>query len=162
MKPLDYPVKIVEPSKEVFDLIESYKNIVRKALPKSKVTLIGSFAIPVCGKNEFDLLVEIGKDEDVREAQEKIKEASNDKMGIGPIMENGEGFSRSKKRYGMICELHIVKEGHKNIEKYLTQIKKFKEEPQLAEEYSNMKRSFEGKTEEEYKKAKKEFFKKHF
>lgn len=77
-------VKIIEPSKEIFECIEFYKNLIQKILPESKVTLIGSFAIPMCGKEEFDLLVEVN---DVKKSQNIIQERSQEKFSIGPIIE---------------------------------------------------------------------------
>ena len=87
-------VKIIEPSKEIFELIAFYKKLIQKALPNCKITLIGSFAIPMCGKEEFDLLIEV---DDVKNSQRLIKENSQNRIGIGPIVD-GEGFCRSKKR----------------------------------------------------------------
>lgn len=148
-------VKIIDPTKEIFELIEFYKKIIKEALPKSKITLIGSFAIPMCGKEEFDLLVEV---DDVKKAQEIIKEKYSDKFGIGPIVK-GEGFCRSKKEFGIICELHIVPKNHKKIKQYLNLIDKLKSNPEIVEEYSKLKWSLDGSLEEEYKKEKSKFLK---
>ena len=51
-------MRIIEPSEEIFKIIEEYKEIISKILPTAKITLIGSFAIPMCGKEEFDLFWE--------------------------------------------------------------------------------------------------------
>ena len=112
-------IKIIKPSKKIFQIIKKYKKIIKDALPSSKITLIGSFAIPMYGKEEIDLLVET---DNVKKAQEIIQEKGLGRFGIGPIVD-GEGYCRSKKRYGIICELHIVPKGHKKIKKYLWDLK---------------------------------------
>ena len=151
----DKPIKIIEPSKEIFELIEFYKKIVSDALPKARITLIGSFAIPMCGKEEFDLLVEV---DDVAQAQELVQEKGLGRFGIGPIV-NGEGFCRSKKIFGIICELHIVPKGHKKIKSYLDLISKLKSKPKIVLEYEKLKRSLDGSSEEVYKNEKNKFLK---
>jgi GrpB-like predicted nucleotidyltransferase (UPF0157 family) len=150
-------IKILEPSKEIFELIEFYKNLIQNAIPNCKITLIGSFAIPMCGKEEFDLLIEV---DDVKKSQKLIKEHSQDRIKIGPIV-NGEGFCKSKKRFGMICELHIVPRKHKKIKQYFDLINKLKSNPKLIENYSNLKQSLDGSSESEYKKEKRKFLKNH-
>jgi len=150
-------IKIIEPSKETFELIDFYKKMIQKALPNSKITLIGSFAIPMFGKEEFDLLVEV---DEVESSQIIISENSQDRIGIGPIID-GEGFCRSKKRYGIICELHIVPRNHKKIKKYLGLIDKLKSNPKLVEEYNILKRSLDSSLESEYKQEKSKFLKSH-
>jgi len=150
-------IKIIEPSKEIYELIEFYKKLMQKSLPNSNITLIGSFAIPMCGKEEFDLLVEV---DDVKKTQKIIESNSQDRIGIGPIVD-GEGFCRSKKRFGIICEIHIVPRNHKKIKQYLNLIDKLKSNPNLVEEYSNLKKSLDGSLESQYKKAKSKFLKKY-
>jgi len=148
-------IRIIGPSEEVFELIDFYKTIVKNALPKAKITLIGSFAIPMCGKEEFDLLVETG---DVRNAQKLIQEKGRGRFEIGPIV-GGEGFCRSKKRFGIICELHIVPKEHKKIEVYLDLINKLKSKPEIVRKYEKLKWALNGSTEEAYKKEKSKFLK---
>ena len=77
---------------------------------------------------------------------------------IGPIV-NGEGYSRTKKKHGIICELHILHRGDDRIEKYIRQIEQFKSNPELAKKYGDLKRSLDGYKSSEYKKAKNEFMK---
>ncbi len=148
-------IRIIEPSEEMFQTIEFYKKVVKDALPNSKITLIGSFAVPMCGKNEFDLLVET---DDVKKAQELIQEKGQGRFGIGPIVD-GEGYCRSKKRQGIICELHIVTKGHKKIKHYLDLIRTLKSKPEIIKKYEELKRSLNGSTEETYKKEKSKFLK---
>ena len=97
-------IKIIEPSKEIFGKINGYIEMVQSILPSSKITLIGSFAIPMCGKEEFDLLVET---DDVVESQNLVEQNSNGIFGKGPVV-GDEAYSRSKKKYGIICELHFL------------------------------------------------------
>ena len=149
------PIKIIEPSKEVFKIIEEYTNLVQKILPTSKITLIGSFAIPMCGKEEIDLLVET---DDIKKAQKEIEEKSDGRFGIGPRV--GEvGFSRSKKKFGIICELHFVPKGYKKIQNYLKFIENLKSKPDIIKKFEKLKRSLDGSTEEEYKNEKRKFIK---
>jgi len=107
---------------------------------------------------EFDLLVDIG-DDDILEAQEKISGCS-DRFGIGPIV-NGEGYCRSKKRYGMICELHIVN-GGRVVARHMRQLERFASDADLMKEYGDLKRFFDGAKKEDYRLAKKGFFEKNF
>ncbi len=146
-------IKIITPSKEIFDLIEDYKRIVKNALPKANITLIGSFGVPMCGKEEIDLLVET---DDVKESQLILNKNG---FGIGPIVE-GEGFSINKK-YDITCELHIVPRGHKKIRAYLSLIKKLQNDKTLLEKYELLKWSLNGKSKEIYKLKKNDFLVKH-
>ena len=109
----------------------------------------------MCGKEEFDLLVEI---DDIKRAQELIQEKGAGRFGIGPIVD-GEGYCRSKKRYGIICELHILPKRHKKIKKYLDLIHKLKSNHSIRRKYEEFKRSLDGVTEEVYKAKKEKFLK---
>jgi GrpB-like predicted nucleotidyltransferase (UPF0157 family) len=153
-------ITILEPTIEVLEKAEFYLNFIRKALPEAKVTLIGSLAIPVCIKNEIDILVEVEEGEDIQKVQEKIKDENQDLFRVGPIVDN-EGYSRTKKKHGLICELHILHRGDKRIEKYLKLIERFKSNPELAKTYSDLKKSLNGVSNDEYKKVKIEFLKKN-
>ncbi|MDD4353224.1 MAG: GrpB family protein [Candidatus Nanoarchaeia archaeon] len=144
-------IKIIEPSKEIFQLINNYKKLIKIILPNAKVTLIGSFAVPMCGKEEIDLLIET---DNVKEAQKLLGKHG---FGIGPII-NGEGFCKSN-NYGIVCDLHIVSKGHKNIKKYFDVITNLKENPKILKKYEELKKSLDGSTEEFYKKAKNKFLK---
>jgi GrpB-like predicted nucleotidyltransferase (UPF0157 family) len=145
-------IKILEPSKEIFKLINDYKKLIKSILPNTKVTLIGSFAVPMCGKEEIDLLIET---DNVNEAQELL---GNHGFQIGPIVKD-EGFCKSNK-YGIVCDLHVVSKGHKNIKKYFDLIINLKENPKILKEYEKLKWSLEGSNEEIYKKSKNDFLKK--
>lgn len=154
----DEIVTIVDPTKEVLDKAESYIQLVQKILPNSKVTLIGSLAIPVCIKNEIDILIEIGAEEDILNIQEKVRvESGGDLFGVGPIVD-GEGFSRTKKKHGVICELHFLHTGDSRIQKYLYRNQRFTSDPTLAKAYDQLKRSLAGKSMSLYKQEKKRFF----
>jgi len=111
----------------------------------------------MCGKEEFDLLVEV---DDVKSAQKLIQEEGFGRFGIGPIVE-GEGFCRSKKKFGIICELHIVPRGYKKIKSYLSLISELQSNPKIVLEYEKLKRSLDGFTEEIYKSEKIKFLKEY-
>ena len=152
MREMDY-VKIVKPSEEFYLVIDDYKKIVGDALPNCKITLVGSFAIPMCGKEEFDLIVEV---DDIEMAQKRIAENSFGKIGIGPVID-GVGYCRSKKRLGIICELHIMPFGHGKKKMCLRLIKKLQDNPALLKEYEKLKYSLDGKTKDIYRKKKGKF-----
>lgn len=148
-------IKIIKPSPEIFKIINFYKKLVKNIIPNSKITLIGSFAIPMCGKEEFDLLVET---DDVKKTQELIQKKSSGRFGIGPIIDE-EGYCRSKKKYGIICELHIINKGNKKIKGYLNLVNKLKLKPNLVKKYEKLKMSLDDSTEDRYKKEKDKFLK---
>lgn len=154
----DEIVTIVEPTKEVLERAESYIRLIQKILPTAKVTLIGSLAIPVCIKNEMDILIELDPAEEIAKVQERIRdESGGDLFGVGPIVD-GEGFSRTKKKHGVICELHFLHTGDPRIEKYLYRNQRFASDPGLAKAYDQLKRSLVGKPMSQYKQEKKRFF----
>lgn len=152
----DDTTRIIEPTKDVFEKADFYLNFLKKLLPEAKITLIGSLAIPVCIKNEIDILVEIPKSEDIQIVQEKIRDGDPDLFGIGPI-DKGEGYSRTKKKHGLICEVHILHTGDERIGKYLKQVERFKNNPELARKYGELKRSLDGAPSSVYREAKNTF-----
>lgn len=143
-------IEIIEPSKNIFDLYNYFEEKIRKAIPNVKTRLIGSFAIPMCGKKEIDILVEI---DDVKRAQIILEKLGFSK---GPII-RGEGFSHDRSK-DMICELHILPPNDKRIKKvYDKVINTLRENKNLREKFEKLKRSLNGKSEEEYKIAKSNF-----
>jgi 8-oxo-dGTP pyrophosphatase MutT (NUDIX family) len=143
-------VEIVEPSKKIFDLSKKIQREVKKILPESKTRLIGSFAIPICGRKEIDILVEVNN---VKKAQEKLA-----KMGFkkGPVIK-GEAFL-TKFEEDMRCDLHVLEYGDKRIRKvYEKVINFFKENKEVRERYSNFRKSLVGLSEKEYKEKKSQF-----
>ena len=148
------PIKIIEPSKGVFELYESFERRIREALPLAKTRLIGSFAVPMCGKSEIDVLVEV---KNVEEAQKTLEGIG---FSRGPLID-GEGFSR-RKEDGIVCELHILNYGAKRISGVYDKVTRIlKQNKVLRDQLASLKRSLNGKTEEEYKAAKSEFLKKY-
>lgn len=151
-------IKIVEPTEEVFKAVDFYTELIHKIIPESKITLIGSLAIPICTKNEMDLMVEIEPDQDIHKILEQVTNNSDDRFYSGTVV-NNEGFVRSKKKYGIRCELHVLHKDDKKVERYLEQVTRFKSDNELTKKYQSLKRSMNGKTEAEYKEAKNIFFK---
>lgn len=155
-------IKIIEPTEEVFKAVDFYTELIHKIIPESKTTLIGSLAIPICTKNEMDLMVEIEPDQDIHKILEQVTNNSDDRFYSGTVV-NNEGFVRSKKKYGIRCELHVLHKGNERVERYLEQVKRFKSDNELTRKYETLKRTMNGKTEAEYKEAKNIFFKEnHF
>jgi 8-oxo-dGTP pyrophosphatase MutT (NUDIX family) len=145
-------VEIVEPSKKIFNLSKKIQREVKKILPESETKLIGSFAIPICGRKEIDILVEV---KDVKKAQEKLA-----KLGFkkGPVV-RGEAFL-TKFEEDMRCDLHVLEYGDKRIRKvYEKVINFFKENKEAREKYSNFRKSLAGlsESESEYKEKKSNF-----
>jgi len=151
-------IKIIEPTEEVFKAVDFYIELVQSIIPESKITLIGSLAIPTCTKNEMDLMVEVEPDQDINEILEQITNDRSERFYPGTVV-NNEGFVRSKKKYDIRCELHILHKNDARVGKYIEQVKRFKSDAGLAKRYETLKRSMDGKTEAEYKEAKNIFFK---
>jgi GrpB-like predicted nucleotidyltransferase (UPF0157 family) len=150
-------IEIIEPSPEVMEKADGYMTLLREIVPDATISLIGSLAIPVALKNEIDLLIEIEGSHDMASIQEKIREGTGDMFHIGPV-EGGEGFMRSKKKYGIICELHILHRGDARIDRYHEIVRRFRSEPDLAKKYDSLKRSLHGASYEVYKAEKAKFF----
>jgi GrpB-like predicted nucleotidyltransferase (UPF0157 family) len=146
-------VKIIDPSEELFKIVDKYIEMIHKILPESKITLVGSLAVPMCGKEEFDLLVEV---KNIKQSQLLIESKSKGRFGIGPIVDD-VGYCRSKKKFGIICEIHLLKKGHPKIKQCLGLVKKLKLNSKILNQYENLKRSLDGSTEEKYKKEKNKF-----
>jgi 8-oxo-dGTP diphosphatase len=143
-------VEIIEPSQKIFDLSKKIQREVKKILPESKTKLIGSFAIPICGRKEIDILVEV---KDVKKAQEKLAKLSFKK---GPVVKE-EAFL-TKFEGDMRCDLHVLEYGDKRIRKvYDKVINFFKEDEIIREKYSNFRKSLAGLSESEYKEKKSKF-----
>ncbi len=154
-------VHIIDPSPEIIEKAESYMKMLRKILPDATITLIGSLAVPVCLKDEMDVLVELEPGQNIALVQEKIKKESGDMFHIGPINDGEEGFMRSKKKYGVRCELHIIHKGDLRGDRYRELVSKLQSNPGLAQEYDAFKRSLNGISLEVYKKEKLRFLREH-
>ena len=103
-------------------------------------------------------MVEVEPGQDINKILEQITNHISERFYPGVVVDN-EGFVRSKKKYGIRCELHILHKSDERIGKYLEQVERFKSDPELAKKYETLKRSMDGKTEAEYKEAKNIFFK---
>ena len=154
-------VHIIDPSPEIIEKAESYMKMLREILSDATITLIGSLAVPVCLKDEMDVLVELEPGHDIALVQEKIKKETGDMFHIGPIKDGEEGFMRSKKKYGVRCELHIIHKGDSRGGRYRELVSKLQSNPGLAREYDAFKRSLSGLPLEVYKKEKLRFLREH-
>jgi GrpB-like predicted nucleotidyltransferase (UPF0157 family) len=144
-------VTIIKPSKKVFETIENYKKLISEIVSDSKISLIGAFAVPMCGKKDIDILIETNN---VKETQEKLK---INNFTVGPIIKD-EGFCRSKK-YDIVCDVHIVTKNHDKIKKYFDLINNLKSDLKLLKKYEKLKKSLNNKTIKEYKENKNKFLK---
>lgn len=150
-------VHIIDPSPEIIEKAESYMTMLREILSDATITLIGSLAVPVCLKDEMDVLVEIEPDQDIALVQEKIKKETGEMFHVGPIEDEEEGFMRSKKKYGVRCELHIIHKGDSRGDRYRELVSKLQSDPGLAKQYDAFKRSLNGLPLDEYKTEKLRF-----
>jgi len=126
-------VKIISPSEEVYDTFEKYKKIIKSVLPDANILLVGSFAIPMRGKEEFDILIETS---DIEETREILVTKGFSK---GPII-GEEGFMHCR-LYPIMCDARIVKHDSKLIQQYLKLIKRLQENNPLRKEYEELKES---------------------
>ena len=147
--PDERDIRIIEPSQEVFDIYGYYESIIRRALPDAKIKLIGSFAVPMKGNSELDVLIETNN---VEEAQDTLIREGFSK---GPIVD-GEGFSINRE-YDIICEAHIVPFDHKKIKRYEFLIHKLQREEELRKRYEDLKTKLDGSSSEVYKEEKNRF-----
>lgn len=144
-------VRIVEPSARLRDIRLSYERIIAAALPSAKLHHIGSSAVPIAGREEIDILVET---DDIVQSQETLARHGFSK---GPI-NHGEAFLRGR-QYPILCDVHVLQHNDKRVGQYLTTIKRLQEDTGLRTEYERLRRSLDGKTEQEYKTAKRAFLK---
>lgn len=144
-------ITIIEPSKKIYDLFDHIKEKISNNLPESEIELIGSFAVPMKGKKEIDILIQT---ENVESAQNFLTKIGFSK---GPIIKR-EGFCINRD-HEIIIELHIVPFNHKKIKTYRKLITKFRKNPEIKKRFENLKMAFEGKPAKEYKEAKNEFIK---
>lgn len=143
-------IQIIEPSEKIFSLSKRVQSKIKRILPESKTRLIGSFAIPVCGKKEIDILIEVNN------VEEASKILSKNGFKQGPKIKT-ESFMTCFEE-GMDCDLHVLPYEDKHIAKvYDKVINYFKENEDKRKEFDNFKRSLNGLPEEEYKRKKGEF-----
>lgn len=141
-------VKIVNFNPEWLDVFENYKTIIAKA----KCTLVGSAAVPMKGKEEIDIIVEVAN---VEKAQEALHKAG---FGKGPI-ENGVGYARDY-RFGIECELHIMLANHPKKMQAVELVKRLQANDKLRLKFEKFKESCDGISREEYRKRKAKFLEK--
>ncbi|MFH1916331.1 MAG: GrpB family protein [Nanoarchaeota archaeon] len=149
----DEIVRIIPPSPRVIEIYELYTRMIKSALPAAHVRLIGSFAVPMKGKSELDILVET---DDVVTAMDALAEHSFSK---GPIIDR-EGYMHCRK-YELLCEVHLVRMGDKKIAGYVNLVKTLQKDEHLRKEYEALKESCNGKTKAEYRIAKNAFLREH-
>jgi GrpB-like predicted nucleotidyltransferase (UPF0157 family) len=143
-------VNIIKPSKRIKELYLEKKIELEKTISNSKITLIGSFAVPMCGKKEIDILLETNN------VQESLTLVGNLGYSLGPIIE-GEGFA-VKKVEGFDFEIHLLPHNHPKIRKvYMKVVHMLQDDEYLRKKYERLKWEFDGKNTKEYKIAKNKF-----
>ncbi len=146
-------IKIVDYDPVYLKIFEKYEKIIKKALLRSRVNLIGSIAVPMLGKEEIDIIVEV---ENIKESQEVL---SKIKFGKGPIV-NGTGYLRDY-RFNIECEVHLVKFNDSKVKKTLSLVNKLQTNVFLRKQFEEFKKSCDGISRDEYRKRKTDFLKKN-
>ena len=148
----DEIVHFVEFNPFYLEIFNKYKTEILKLLPEAKIELIGSAAVPMKGKRELDILIEVP---DKEKAQEILVKNG---YGNGPIF--GDTSYATDLKYGIECEFHILNKGHKQIKKFKSLVKELRKNKRLRENFERFKESCEGLTRREYRERKAEFLKK--
>jgi GrpB-like predicted nucleotidyltransferase (UPF0157 family) len=148
--------------KKAKNLFEKHKKIIFSLLSdvdkNLKIKLVGSQAVPMIGKAEIDLLIMTNAD--ILTMQKCLEKKG---YGRGPIEKEGSkkekvGYMR-KTDDGIIIELHILSPNHENVKKMKKLVNFFRNNAKKREKLEELKISFKGKPEDEYREAKINFFK---
>lgn len=129
-----------------------YYKILKKLLPTAKIELVGSAAVPMKGKEEIDILIEV----DNLEKSAKVLENNG--------FERGRTFLPRKayfndKKFGIECEFHIHPKGDENAIRIKKFKNKLKTDQKLRKKFELFKQSCEGLTRLEYRKRKTKWIK---
>jgi GrpB-like predicted nucleotidyltransferase (UPF0157 family) len=146
------PVKIIEYSPKVEELFTLYEEMIQNVLPDVTITHIGSFAVPMTGKAELDVLIEV---DDLQKTSDLL---GKNGFGQGPVLKD-EAFL-SNYTYDVELEIHLVPKGSPKKELYLSHVKKLQEDKALREEVTKLKQSLNGQPRGVYREKKARFFKK--
>lgn len=147
-------IEIIEPSEEIFKISNEIQEKIKKILPTSRTRLIGSFSIPLPGKKEIDILIEV---EDLKEAKNKLIEEG---FSLNNLEIKNEIFLHYKIE-NVVCDIHLLKFNDKKIKEVYDKVTNyFRENEKERKDFANFKRSLEGISPEEYKKRKSEFLEK--
>ena len=144
-------IKIIDYDPVYIKIFEKYEKIIKKTLPISRINLIGSIAVPMMGKEEIDILVEV---ENIEESQELLSKV---KFGKGPIA-NGTGYLRDY-RFNIECEVHLVKFNDSKVKKTLSLVNKLQTNVSLKKQFEEFKLNCNGISRDEYRKKKSKFLK---
>lgn len=145
-------IKIVDYDPVYLKIFKKYEKIIKKTLPLSRINLIGSIAVPMSGKEEIDILVEV---ENIEESQELL---SKSKFRKGPVVD-GTGYLRDY-RFDIECEIHLVKFDDIKVKRTLSLVNKLQTNVFLRKQFEKFKKSCDGISGDEYRKKKNEFLKK--
>jgi len=144
-------IKIVDYDPVYLKIFKKYEKIIKKTLLISRINLIGSMAVPMKGKEEIDILVEV---ENIEESQELLFKI---KFGKGPIV-NGTGYLRDY-RFNIECEVHLVKFDDPKVKKTLVLVDKLQKNIFLKKQFEEFKLNCDGISRDEYRKKKRDFLK---
>ena len=139
-------IKIVDPSPDILNLQRETLSSLSGVLPNSVVEAIGSMAVPIPGKLELDILI-ISPDPI---ADIEAVEACGYKRGL----EVGGVYHLNKYINNIEIAIQIVPVGHKIVEIHKSILKRLCDDEILRQSYINFKRTLDGLTKQDYKKAK--------
>lgn len=112
---------------------------------------MGSACAKIKGKEEIDILIITNN---IPKTYESLRTIGFSK---GPIQED-EAHMRNRD-YGIMCDMHIFEKEHEQVQRYLEQSDKLKNNSKIREEYIKLKEESLGLSMQEYKDKKKEFWK---
>ncbi len=139
--------------KEIEKLFFEQKRRILKLLPLAKVKHIGSTSLPnTITKGDLDILVMV-RSENFKMAVRKLKRIYKTNQ-LNNWDENFASFKNDKLKFG----LQLITP--KDVIGFTKHTRLFKRDPKLLKRYNRLKRKYEGKSMREYRRAKKQFFKK--
>lgn len=143
-------MKLIKYSNKDIVIAKNSIKEIKKILPSAKCKLIGSAAIPMIGKKEFDILVIIGG---IKASVRKLK-----LLGYqGTIIKNKAYVHKRIKDFTI--ELHLVKLDSKMIDYYKKYIRILKRDISLRKRYEKFKASCRNLSKKDYKVKKSNFIK---
>ncbi|HEX7724569.1 MAG TPA: GrpB family protein [Candidatus Paceibacterota bacterium] len=142
-------IHIIDPSPDI--LVLQVQTVVDMVIlvPSAAVEAVGSMAVPVCGKNEIDIMV-----------------VSDDVAGISAMLVNNgyrqgpieKGISYLNKYVGETeVAVQVIPNGHKMIEIHRVILHRLQSDQGLRDRYAAFKRTLDGLPSDEYKTRKSEW-----
>lgn len=138
-------VKIIEPSKKILDKQKDCVKKLQESFPNELVENVGSMAVPMTGRSEIDIMVVADKDRYLA----IINILAVWGYGNGPVID-GIAYLR-KLEEGIEIGIQILPPDHKMITIHRKILERLRADGKLRHDYSELKKSLGGQTEEYYK-----------